>query len=64
MTKPTVVRVGERIVAVRFAVTSDNPWHQYAAIMDELPDDAATRAWRAGNQDMRIADGLAVVMAV
>lgn len=62
MSKPTITRVGERIVKIRFEVTCDKPFHQYLSILDDMPDDKAKRAWMSGpSHNLHIVDGWAEV---
>jgi len=53
--------LAKRSRAVRFRITSDNPWHEYQSIMALVPDSPGKRRWLAGKQDMKITDGYAEV---
>ena len=59
--KPTITRLGENIVSVRFRITSEKPWHEYHSIMALVPDSPERRRWLAGKQYMKINDGIAEV---
>jgi hypothetical protein len=59
--KPTITRVGERIVKIRFEVTCDKPLIQYHSILYSLPDDQARREWMSRPFNIAIADGWAEV---
>jgi len=62
MSKPTITRVGDRIVRIRFEVTCDKPFHQYLSILNDMPDDKAKREWIAGATEMVVSlDGWAEV---
>ena len=60
----TVTRSGDRITRIRFEVAGDKPLVQYHAILSELPDDAARKAWMALPKDITIVDGWAEVRPV
>lgn len=53
-TKATVTRTGSTITSIRFQQTWPSVDKQYRAILAELPDDAARRAWLASKQDLRV----------
>lgn len=60
--KPTITRVGERIVRIRFEVTCDKPVSQYRSILNDMPDDKAKREWMRLNSKLVIGpDGWAEV---
>ena len=54
MSKPTITRVGERIVRIRFEVTWDKPFHQYLSILEDMPDDKAKRAFLANGTQLAV----------
>ena len=57
VSKPTITRVADRIVKIRYRLEGDKPLVQYHAILAELPNDAAKRAWMACRQDLHVVDG-------
>jgi len=57
----TVSRAGDRITRIRFKLQGDKPLVEYHAILAELPDDAARKAWVALPKDIAIVDGWAEV---
>jgi len=61
MSKPTITRVGERIVKIRFKIKDSSAILQHSGIVDQLPRDKARSEWIATEKKFSVVDGWAEV---
>ncbi len=61
MSKPTITRIGERIVRIRFEVKGMSAILQHASIVNELPRDKARSEWISTEKKFNVSDGWAEV---